>query len=328
MIEIRDLYKYYGVTRALGPVSAEIDQGEIVGLLGVNGAGKTTALRILACDLLPSSGSVRVDGIDVVERPEAVRERIGYLPDVPPLYGDMRVGEYLTFAARLRGVAAADVGRRVGAVEELTALADRNDDPISTLSHGYQQRVGIAQAIIHEPKLVVLDEPISGLDPVQIVEMRQLVRQLAGKHTVLLSSHILSEISETCDRILVIKDGEIVASGSESELSSKLLEGIRVRVALRASGSSSAVVSLKAKKTLGDLAGVTGVEDTVTSESSDEIASFVVEAQQDVRAAVAAAAISAGFELLELGRVEHELESVFLRLAGSPKRAPKNGAES
>jgi ABC-2 type transport system ATP-binding protein len=323
VIEIRDLFKYYGGARALGPVSVEIGQGEIVGLLGVNGAGKTTALRILACDLLPSSGSVRVDGIDVVERPEAVRERIGYLPDVPPLYGDMRVGEFLAFAAQLRGVAAADVSRRVGAVEELTALTDRNDDPISTLSHGYQQRVGIAQAIIHEPKLVVLDEPISGLDPVQIVEMRQLVRTLAGKHTVILSSHILSEISETCDRLLVIKDGEIVASGTERELSAKLLEGVRVRIALRAAGTSSAVLSLKAKKALGDVEGVISVEDTTISESSDEVAAFVVDAKQDVRPALAAAAIGAGLELLELARLEHELESVFLRLAGS-----KNGAAS
>jgi ABC-2 type transport system ATP-binding protein len=305
----------------------EIDQGEIVGLLGVNGAGKTTALRILACDLLPSSGTVRVDGIDVVERPEAVRERIGYLPDVPPLYGDMRVGEFLAFAARLRGVDGADVARRVGAVEELTALTDRNDDPISTLSHGYQQRVGIAQAIIHEPKLVVLDEPISGLDPVQIVEMRQLVRTLAGKHTVILSSHILSEISETCDRLLVIKDGEIVASGTERELSAKLLEGVRVRIALRAAGTSSAVLSLKAKKALGDVEGVTSVEDTTIAESSDEVAAFVVDAKQDVRPALAAAAIGAGLELLELARLEHELESVFLRLAGSGSGS-KNGASS
>jgi ABC-2 type transport system ATP-binding protein len=305
----------------------EIGQGEIVGLLGVNGAGKTTALRILACDLLPSSGSVRIDGIDVVERPEAVRERIGYLPDIPPLYGDMRVGEYLAFAARLRGVAATDIARRVGAVEELTALTDRNDDPISTLSHGYQQRVGIAQAIIHEPKLVVLDEPISGLDPVQIVEMRQLVRALAGKHTVLLSSHILSEISETCDRILVIKDGEIVASGTERQLTAQLIEGVRVRVALRATGASSAVVSLKAKKALGDVPGVISVEDTTIGESSDEVAAFIVAAKQEVRPALATAAINAGLDLLELARLEHELESVFLRLAGT-NGEPTNGASS
>jgi len=326
VIEIQDLYKYYGEARALGPVSLEIDQGEIIGLLGVNGAGKTTALRILACDLLPSSGSVRVDGIDVVERPEAVRERIGYLPDEPPLYGDMRVGEYLAFAARLRGVPDGDVARRVGAVEQLTALSERHQDPISTLSHGFRQRVGIAQAIIHEPKLVVLDEPISGLDPVQIVEMRQLVRQLGGKHTVLVSSHILSEISETCDRILVIKDGVIVASGTEAELSGRLLGGVRVRVVLRAPGSSSAVASLKAKKALGDVAGVSGVADATTAETGDEVAAFTVEAKSEVRPALAAAVVSAGLELLELSRVEHELESVFLRLAGSNGAARKEAS--
>lgn len=317
MIEIRELYKYYGEARALGPVSVEIDQGEIVGLLGVNGAGKTTALRILACDLLPSSGSVRVDGIDVVERPEAVRERIGYLPDTPPLYTDMRVGEYLAFAAKLRGVPAKDVSRRVAAIEELTSLRERHEDPISTLSHGFQQRIGIAQAIIHEPKLVVLDEPISGLDPVQIVEMRQLVRQLGGKHTVLVSSHILSEISETCDRILVIKDGEIVASGTEAELSSRLLEGVRVRVTLRAPGGAEGDAAAAAKAVLAGVPGVRRVELTSTQETGSALASFLVDAASEVRPALATAVLGAGLELLELSRLERELESVFLRLAGS-----------
>jgi ABC-2 type transport system ATP-binding protein len=328
VIEIRELYKYYGEARALGPVSAEIDQGEIIGLLGVNGAGKTTALRILSCDLLPSSGSVKVDGIDVVERPEAVRERIGYLPDVPPLYGDMRVGEYLSFAARLRGVPSKDVMRRVSAIEELTALRDRHEDPISTLSHGFQQRVGIAQAIIHEPKLVVLDEPISGLDPVQIVEMRALVRELRGKHTVIVSSHILSEISETCDRIFVIKDGEIVASGTEKELSSKLLEGVRVRVTLRASNGTTAEIAAKAKKLLEGVTGVRGVDPTNSAEAGDGLAAFVVDAAAEVRPALAQAVIGEGLELLELSRIEHELESVFLRLAGSgsTKNADKGAA--
>ena len=320
MIEIRELYKYYGEARALGPVSVEIDQGEIVGLLGVNGAGKTTALRILACDLLPSSGSVRVDGIDVVERPEAVRERIGYLPDVPPLYGDMRVGEYLAFAARLRGVPSQDVSRRVGAVEELTALTDRHDDPISTLSHGYQQRVGIAQAIIHEPKLVVLDEPISGLDPVQIVEMRQLVRQLAGKHTVLVSSHILSEISETCDRILVIKDGQIVASGTEAELSARLIEGVRVRLTVRAAEPAAIEI---ARKTLGALDGVRALD---TRDTVDGLTTFLVDTNAEVRPSLAKAIVGAGLELFELARVEHELESVFLRLADPGKSRAKEAS--
>jgi ABC-2 type transport system ATP-binding protein len=328
VIQIRELYKYYGERRALGPVSAEIAQGEIVGLLGVNGAGKTTALRILACDLLPSAGSVRVDGIDVVERPDAVRERIGYLPDVPPLYGDMRVGEYLAFAAKLRGVKAIDVPRRVGAVEELTALADRHDDPISTLSHGYQQRVGIAQAIIHEPKLVVLDEPISGLDPVQIVEMRALVRELGGKHTVVVSSHILSEISETCDRILVIKDGEIVASGTEAELSSQLLEGVRFRVTVRAPGTSRADTEARTSKLLAAVSGVTRAESTITVETGEDLVSFEVDATSEVRPALVQGLVSAGLEVYEVSRRSHELESVFLRLAGSSKEAPSKGKEA
>lgn len=325
MIEIRDLYKYYGEQRALGPVSVEINQGEIIGLLGVNGAGKTTALRILACDLLPSAGSVKVEGIDVVERPEAVRERIGYLPDVPPLYGDMRVGEYLAFAARIRGVASSDVARRVTAVEEVTAIRDRHDDPISTLSHGYQQRVGIAQAVIHEPKLVVLDEPISGLDPVQIVEMRQLVRQLGGKHTVIVSSHILSEISETCDRILVIQDGEIVASGTEAELSSKLLEGVQVRIVVRVPESDAAGAEARAKSILGSVDGVRGVERTTTPETGDGLACLRVDASGDVRPHLVKALVTAGIDVLEMSRHDNELESVFLRLAGA-RNAGKGAA--
>ena len=218
MIEIRDLYKYYGDRRAVGPLSATIEKGEIVGLLGLNGAGKTTTLRILACDLLPTSGTVRVGGLDVVDVPHEVRRRIGYLPDTPPVYLEMTVDEYLTFAAKLRGVTGADVEKRVDEALELTEVGSERDRPIGALSHGYRQRVGIAQAIVHKPEFVVLDEPISGLDPVQIVEMRDLVRSLGGEHTVVVSSHILSEIHETCDRIFVIRYGQVVASGTEKAL--------------------------------------------------------------------------------------------------------------
>ena len=192
MIEVRDLFKYYGERRAVGPVSFEIAKGEIVGLLGLNGAGKTTALRVLACDLLPSSGSVRVGGVDVVDQPHEVRRRIGYLPDRPPLYDEMTVHEYLVFAARLRGVARADAEKRAAAVEEAAQIGEVRDDLIASLSHGFKQRVGIAQAVVHGPELLILDEPISGLDPVQIVEMRQLLRSLRGAHTIVLSSHILT----------------------------------------------------------------------------------------------------------------------------------------
>ena len=227
MIEVRELFKYYGDRRAVGPLSFAIAEGEIVGLLGLNGAGKTTALRVLACDLLPSSGTVRVDGIDVVDQPGDVRRRIGYLPDTPPLYAEMTVHEYLGFAARLRGVATGDVERLVRAAEQSTQLEAVADDLISSLSHGYRQRVGIAQAIVHEPRLLILDEPITGLDPLQIVEMRQLLRGLRGKHTIVLSSHILTEISETCDRLLVVRDGEIVAPAPKRSCPGGSREGPR-----------------------------------------------------------------------------------------------------
>ena len=194
MIEIEELYKYYGERRVVGPLSAKIEKGEIIGLLGLNGAGKTTTLRVLACDLLPTSGTVRVGGFDVVEQPHEVRGKVGYLPDRPPLYDDMTVHEYLGYAARLRRVRPNDVEKRVSDVEGMTELGDVRRQLVGTLSHGYRQRLGIAQAIVHRPDFVVLDEPIGGLDPIQIVEMRGLVRGLRGDHTVVVSSHILHEI--------------------------------------------------------------------------------------------------------------------------------------
>ena len=239
VIEIQGLTKFYGDRRAVGPMSFSIAKGEIVGLLGLNGAGKTTTLRILACDLLPSAGSVRVDGLDVVDHPDEVRARVGYLPDHPPLYDEMTVQEYLIFAARLRGLSLAEAEGRVDEVLAATQLVGVRHDVITTLSHGYRQRVGIAQAVVHRPRLVVLDEPIAGLDPVQIVEMRALVRNLRHEHTTIISSHILSEISETCDRILVIRNGEIVASGTEAELSSRLASGGRVAVTVRGSAEKA-----------------------------------------------------------------------------------------
>jgi ABC-2 type transport system ATP-binding protein len=310
VIEIQDLYKYYGDRRAVGPLSASIAKGEIIGLLGLNGAGKTTTLRILACDLLPSAGSVRVDGIDVVERPDDVRRMTGYLPDAPPLYGEMSVREFLGFAARLRGIAGADVASRVATAAEQTAVGSVLDDAIATLSHGFRQRVGIAQAIVHNPRLVVLDEPIAGLDPVQIVEMRQLVRSLAGEHTVLVSSHILSEVSETCDRILVIRDGEIVAQGTEAELSSRLLQGVRVNVTVHSAAGEGA-----ARAALERVAGVGRVEPQPPAEPGADLHGFRVDATSDVRPELCKALVEAGIGLVEMARSERELESVFLRLA-------------
>jgi ABC-2 type transport system ATP-binding protein len=315
VIEIQELYKYYGDRRAIGPLSTSIAQGEVIGLLGLNGAGKTTTLRILACDLLPTSGTVLVAGFDVVERPDEVRAKVGYLPDRPPLYDDMTVREYLAYAARLRNVPTNEVKKRVSAVFELTEIGNVGDQLIGSLSHGFRQRVGIAQSIVHGPELVVLDEPISGLDPVQIMEMRELVRGLRGSHTVVVSSHILTEISETCDRILVIDDGKIAWSGTESELSATLKQGMRVGLTLRGAGLSSLAAAEKARVTLTALDGVREVEVLEPAEAGEGIASLRVGVTRDVRDAVCRSLVEAGLGILELAR-EKELESMFLELLG------------
>lgn len=324
MIEIQELCKYYGPSRAVGPLSATIEKGEVVGLLGLNGAGKTTTLRVLACDLLPSSGTVKVAGIDVVERPEEVRQRIGYLPDTPPLYDEMRVREYLQFVYELRGKPAAQGRKRVPEVAEQLGIDKVLDDPLFSLSHGYRQRVGIAQAVVHDPELVVLDEPISGLDPVQIVEMRALVRQLRTNHTVIVSSHILSEISETCDRLLVLRDGVIVASGTEEELSQNLLEGIRIELTVRAeSGDLSRILGI-----VRAIPGVTSAGAIAALERGHKVQSFAIVASKDVREQVGASLLQAGFPLLTLARTETELEDVFLKLAGGDPAWRDKGKEA
>jgi ABC-2 type transport system ATP-binding protein len=217
MIEARALTKFYGRQCALRGVEFRIEAREIVGFLGLNGSGKSTALHILAGLLAPSSGSVRIGGDDLLgpDGPE-VRRRIGFLPDRPPVYEEMSVRAYLRFAARLRG--ASGQPRRLDETMEQTGLSAHADRPIEELSHGYRQRVGIAQAIVHEPDLVILDEPTSGLDPVQIGHMRALIRSLQERHTVLLSSHNLPEIAQTCDRLMIIREGQLVASATEEEL--------------------------------------------------------------------------------------------------------------
>lgn len=317
MIEVQDLYKYYGEKRALGPVEASIATGEVIGLLGLNGAGKTTTLRILACDLLPTSGTVTVGGCDVVKQPDEVRSKIGYLPDTPPLYGEMSVSEFLHYAARLRKVSRSAVRSKVDRAIEQTELGDVRNQLISTLSHGYRQRVGIAQAIVHEPALVVLDEPISGLDPAQIVEMRRLVRSLRGERTVLVSSHILGEISETCDRILVIRDGRIVAAGAESELVAQE-QGERVEIFVAggdvAERVRQAIVSVDAEAT---------IERKASAEPN--VSSFSVLSSADRRADFCRALVGAGLDLVGLQRAARDLESVFLELSMNAGGQPSSG---
>jgi gliding motility-associated transport system ATP-binding protein len=305
LIEVRDLTKLYGDRRALGPISFGVAAGDVVGFLGLNGAGKSTALRILACDLLPSGGEVRIDGMDVVDRARTVRTLVGFLPDRPPLYPEMTVAEYLRFVARLRGVPAAQATGRVDEVVRRTHTDDVADAMIGSLSQGYAQRVGIAQAIVHQPRLLILDEPFTGLDPVQIVEMRALVRGFARDHTVLVSSHNLGEIHEICDRILVIREGQVAASGTEGEVLARMRGGVHIEVTVRGAGEAACA---RAR-------GVAGVAAARVRAEHDGLCDVEIDAESDVREAICAVLVAAGLGVVRLDRGRRELEQAFMELS-------------
>ena len=310
MVHLEDVTKYYGDKRALGPLSMDVEEGTTVGCLGLNGVGKTTLLRILACGLRPSSGVVEIGGLNVLDHPHEVRKRVGYLPELPPVYGDMPVGEYLAFVGRIKGMPSRGLAERIEEVEGITHLNEVHDVPTRHLSQGYRQRVGVAQAIIHDPDVLILDEPTHDLDPVQIVEMRELIRALQGTRTLLISSHILPEISQTCDRLLILNDGLIVAAGSESELRDRLMHRhvVTVTVAARPAGGPTDVATL-----LAALPAVTEVRSA--SEKEDE-ETYEVVAERDVRADLSRALVEAGHDVLGLGRRERELEALFVGLVG------------
>lgn len=316
MIEVEDLTKFYGGKRAIHDLNFRIEKGEIVGFLGLNGAGKTTTLRILSCLILPSSGKVSIDGLDAATDAYEIRRRLGFLPDTPPLYDEMSVRDYLRFVAELKGISGAMVGKRVAETLETCNLADVRDEIISTLSHGYRQRVGIAQAMVHKPSLLILDEPTSGLDPVQIVEMRGLIRRLGGEHTVLLSSHYLSEIHQTCDRLLVIDRGHIVADGTEESLQQ---QGQNQNGAIEVEVEGSAGnLAAAAQKACGQVQGV--LKCSLVREE-DGRATLSLETTSDCRAAIARALVGSQLGLLRLQRKELELESIFARLVKSSSGA-------
>lgn len=302
MIEVRSISKFYGNKRAVENLSFTIKDGEIVGLLGLNGAGKSTILKILGCFLVPSHGDARIGGHSVLEAPDEVRRMIGYLPDTPPLYNEMPTREYLCFVARLKNVSNSDVPAFVDDAMKKTNLHEVAEVRLGELSHGFRQRVGIAQALVHKPRVLILDEPINGLDPIQIVEMRDMILSLKGQHTVILSSHILSEITKTCDRILVIDRGRLVAEGTEMQLRGDVKQNLEVRIEVEA-------FEAQVREALRVLPGVLEIK-----ESRRNGLFLDIQCSSDIRGEIARTVIEAGGRLLGLGKKEAELETLFLKL--------------
>ncbi len=318
MIEVQELSKYYSGHRAIDKVSFKIKEGEIIGLLGLNGAGKSTILKVLGCFLLPSGGRATIDGYSVHDQPNEIRKIIGYLPDYPPLFNEMTVISYLKFVAKLKNVPSSEVRSKVDLAIDKTTLEHVTKVRLGELSHGFRQRVGIAQALVHEPKVLILDEPISGLDPIQIVEMRDLVVSLKGQHTVILSSHILSEITKTCDRILIIDEGKLVAEGQESDLEDKLAKNMTLLCDIERTNDG-----IMAK--LRSIRGVTNVRMTKGPHGGPRLN---VDTSIDVRAQVAATIVGGGIGLVGFAREEAGLEGLFMKLVkpsqtGSSGRSPE-----
>ena len=306
MIEVQQLTKRYGPFTAVDGVSFNVGKGEILGFLGPNGAGKTTTMRILTGYMPPTDGKARVAGYDLQDEPVEAKKRIGYLPETPPLYPDMTVREYLRFVARIKGVPAGEQAARVASVMTRTHVADMAHRHCGKLSKGYKQRVGLAQALIHNPDVLILDEPTAGLDPKQIIETRDLIRSLAGDHTIVLSTHILPEVAQTCQRVVIINKGKVVAEDSPENLTARLQGAASVYVEVDAQGAD-------AQSVLAAIPGVTGV--SVSTRHGAQVG-YEVQSEKglDVRRSVAAAVVTAGYGLVELRPMRMSLEEIFLQL--------------
>jgi ABC-2 type transport system ATP-binding protein len=314
MIKVTDLTKRYARTVAVDQISFEVAKGQIVGFLGPNGAGKTTTMRMLTCFLPPSAGTATVAGFDVLEQPLEVKKRIGYLPETPPIYPEMETVEYLRFVGKLKGLSGATLEKRVDYVCERCAVADVKLKLLGKLSKGYRQRVGLAQAIIHNPDVLILDEPTAGLDPKQINETRDLIKDLAGEHTIILSTHILPEVEQTCEQVIIINKGKLVATDSVKNLQARArgAESVVVEVAGRNGPLDIAIVQHKLQQ-------VTGVSQVACKRQGDSQAVFEIESEKGrlVRGDVARAIVQAGWDLNELRPSAMSLEEIFLQLTGS-----------
>ncbi len=322
MITVQQLTKKYARNTAVDHISFSVEKGQIVGFLGPNCAGKTTTMRMLTCFLPPTSGTAVVAGFDVLEQPLEVKRRIGYLPETPPLYLEMRTAEYLTFVGRLKGLSGPALAERVEYVLGRCAVADVRDKVMGKLSKGYRQRVGLAQAIIHNPDVLILDEPTAGLDPKQINETRDLIKSLAGDHTIILSTHILPEVEQTCEQVIIINRGQVVATDSVSNLQNRArgMGSVLVGVAGRGGALDSATVRRR-------LEVVPGVSRVSLRESRDAQFTFEVESKQDraIRGELARAIVESGWDLSELRSAAVSLEEVFLQLTAS-EAAPARAA--
>ncbi len=306
MIKVSGLTKDYGARRAIDNLSFDAQQGEIVGFLGPNGAGKTTTMRILTGYMPPTDGEALVAGYDVVEESLEVRKRVGYLPETVPLYTDMIVFDYLKFMGELRKIPNLDA--RVDEVLDMVGLFDRADGYIGNLSKGMRQRIGLAQALLHRPEVLILDEPTIGLDPGQVVEVRELIREIGKERTVLLSTHLLNEAQNICDRVLIINKGRIVTEDTTENLQARLIGAERVIIRVRGEADELA-------KTIKQVKGVQGVET-----KQDGSVEFEFVSGKDVRPEVAKKVINSGYDLIELRPLGMSLEEIFLELTGSESK--------
>jgi ABC-2 type transport system ATP-binding protein len=323
MIEVEHLSKIYGNTAAIEDVTFSVKSGEIMGFLGPNGAGKTTTMRILSGYLPATNGTARIAGIEVHENSMAVRQKIGYLPENPPLYPDMTVEGFLKFVAEIKGVPRRDRAKRVDYALDRCNLTDRRKTLIRKLSKGYKQRVGLAQAIVHDPPVIILDEPTIGLDPKQIIDVRNLIKGLAGDHTVILSTHILSEVSMTCNRVAIINQGKIVATGSPDILTKQLAQ--QTSYYIKTSGTFE-----QAQSVLSAITGVVGVELNAADEvQSDQVSLHVLSnSADDIGRELVNALVTQGLGLYEIRRSQTTLEDVFLEVTAQSKSTDTASGES